>query len=86
MNFSHIAKFEILGCDKTTHLTGISPQDSKEQKRNDSKEQLRRNRIDERCTMHHGWGILSFLRSHLIHHSSSIVLLSLGHDRASIAG
>jgi hypothetical protein len=38
MNFSHIPKFEILGCDKTTHLTRISPQGSKEQKRNDSKE------------------------------------------------
>jgi hypothetical protein len=66
-------------------LKGIPPWDSQEQKRKDGKEWLRPNRIDERCTRHHGWGILSFLHSHLIHPSSSIVLLSLGRDSASIA-
>jgi hypothetical protein len=84
VNFSHIPKFEILGCDKTTPLTGISPRDSKEQKRKDSKEQSGENRIDERYTMHHGWGVLSFLHNHLIHSSLSIVLLRLGWGRASI--
>jgi hypothetical protein len=65
-------------------LTGILPRDSKEQKRKDSKEGLRRNRIDERCTMHHGCGIMSFLHIDLIHPSSNIVLLHLGRGRASI--
>jgi hypothetical protein len=32
VNFSHITKFEILGCDKTTLLKGISPQDSQSMK------------------------------------------------------
>jgi hypothetical protein len=66
-------------------LTGISPWDSEEQKRKDSKEWLGQNRIDERCIRHHGWGVLSFFCSHLIHYSSSVILLSLGQGRASIA-
>jgi hypothetical protein len=65
-------------------LTEISPRDSMEQKGKDSKERLRQNRIDERYTMHHGRGVLSFLHNHLVHSSSSIVLLSLGQSRASI--
>jgi hypothetical protein len=57
--FSHIPKFGILGCDKTTPLTGISHRDSYEQKRKEkktkeSKELLEQNRIDERCTRLHG--------------------------------
>jgi hypothetical protein len=65
-------------------LTGISPRDSKEQKWWDSKEWLRWHRIDERCTGYHGWGVMSFLHSHLIHSPSSIVLLSLGRGRAPL--
>jgi hypothetical protein len=86
VNFSHIRKFGILGCDKTTPLIGISPRDSKEQKRKECKERLGRNGIDERCTRHHGWGVLSFLDSPLVHSSLSIVLLSLSWSRASIVG
>jgi hypothetical protein len=37
------------------------PRDSKEQKRKECKEWLRRNRIDERSTRLHGWGVMSFL-------------------------
>jgi hypothetical protein len=35
MNFNHVPKFRILGCDKSTPLKGISPQDSqsREEKR-----------------------------------------------------
>jgi SET domain-containing protein len=84
VNFSYIQKFKILGCDKTTPLTGISLRDSKEQKTKECKEWLVQNGIDERCNMHHGWGILSFLHSYLFPHSSSIILLSLGRGRASI--
>jgi hypothetical protein len=62
------------------------PRDSQEQKRKESKERLRWNRIDERCTRHHGCDVMSFLHRHLIYPSSSIVLLSLGRVRASIIG
>jgi hypothetical protein len=65
-------------------LTGISPQDSKEQKIKDSREWLRCYRFDGRCTGHHGCGILSFLHSHLIHPPLNVDLLSLGWSRASI--
>jgi hypothetical protein len=53
VNFSHIPKFENLGHDKTTPLTGISPRDSKEQKRKQGKGQLKWNGFDERCIRHH---------------------------------
>jgi hypothetical protein len=85
VNFSHNPKFEILGCDKTTPLTEILPQDSKEKRRKESMKRLRQNRIDARCTRLHGWGVLSFLYSHLIHPSLSIILLSLGQGRDPIA-
>jgi hypothetical protein len=46
---------------------------------------VRHDRVDERCTSHHGWGVLSFLHSHLVHPSLSIVLSGLGRGRVSIA-
>jgi hypothetical protein len=43
MNFSHIPKFEILGCDKTTPLkSNLAPRFS-EQKRKEVKEWLEQN-------------------------------------------
>jgi hypothetical protein len=69
-----------------TPLIGISPRDSKEHKRKECKERLGQNGIDDRCTRHNGSGVLSFLHIYLVHSSLSIVLLSLGWSRASIAG
>jgi hypothetical protein len=72
--FSHILKFGILGCNKTTPLIGISPKILKSGKEKIANELFGRNQIDERCIRHHGWGVLRFLHTHLVYTSSSIVL------------
>jgi hypothetical protein len=72
MNFSHIQKFKILGCDKITPLKGISPRDSHSRKGRRSKNGENGIRVNEDCTIH--WGVLSFCRNHLVYASSSKIL------------
>jgi hypothetical protein len=74
-----------LGSEKTSPLKEISPRDSLEQKRKDLKDQLGQDRVHKECTCHHSWSVMCFLHSHLVYSSLSIVLLSLGQGRVSIA-
>jgi hypothetical protein len=79
VNFSHIPKFKILGCDKTTPLKGISPRDSQSRKESKSRNDQNGIWVDEVCSIH--WGILSFFNNHLVDSSSSKILLSSHENR-----
>jgi hypothetical protein len=79
VNFSHIPKFRILGCDKTTPLKGISPQDSQSRKECRSRNDQNGIWVDDECSIH--WGILSFFNNHLVDSSSSKVLPSSHENR-----
>jgi hypothetical protein len=67
VNFSHILKFEILGCDKIAPLKrNLVPEIWTDWKRNlgnsiKSLEAMIKSsiRVDGECTCHHSWGILS---------------------------
>jgi hypothetical protein len=82
VNFSHIPKFKILGCDKTTPLKGISPQDCQSRKEMWSRNGQNGIWIDEGCTIH--LGVLSFCHSHLVDSSSGKVLPGSHGNRVGI--
>jgi hypothetical protein len=84
--FSHIPKFEILGCDKTTSLNRNLVPKFSETKKKRMQITVKTEWNWLRCTGHHGWDVLSFLYRHLIHPSLSVVLVGLGQGWTSIAG
>jgi hypothetical protein len=86
VNFSHISKFEFLGRDRTIALNrNLVPRFSGTEKKR-MQETFKTEWNWLRCTGHHVWDVLSFLRRHLIHPYLSVVLLGLGRGWASIAG